>query len=116
MFGRGSTNDEPIYVHPVIQSQAIKRKNGVVESAEVVLQPNKKRRMLKDASNLLKRQSFQELFVNIENKINLRGYIKTPFMTRLVTFTVRDENILERIAPDGGNALTRRPKKRRGGF
>jgi hypothetical protein len=40
MFGRGSTNDEPMYVRPVIQSQAIKRMNGVVESAEVVLQPN----------------------------------------------------------------------------
>jgi hypothetical protein len=108
-----------MYVRPVIQSQAIKRKNGVVESAEVVLQPNKKRRMLKDASNLLKRQSFRELFVNIENKINLRGYIKNPIYDPPRHISVRDENILKRIAPDGGNTLTRRPKKRRkfgGGF
>jgi hypothetical protein len=83
------------------------------------LQPNKKRRMLKDASNLLKRQSFRELFVNIENKINLRGYIKNPIYDPPRHITVRDENILKRIAPDGGNTLTQRPKKRRkfgGGF
>jgi hypothetical protein len=106
MFGRGSTNDEPMYVRPVIQSQALKRKNSVKKSAEVVLQPNKKRRMLKDASNLLKRQSFRELFVNIENKIKLRGYIKNPFYDPPRHITVRDENIPKRIAPDGGNTLT----------
>jgi hypothetical protein len=121
MFGRGSTNDEPMYVRPVIQSQAIKQKNGEVEFAEVVLQPNKKRRMLKDASSLLRRQSFRELFVNIENKINLRGYIKNPIYDPPCHITVRDENIrnLKRIAPDGDNTLTQRPKKRQkfgGGF
>jgi hypothetical protein len=52
MFGRGSTNDKPMYVRPGIQSQAMKRKNDVVESAEVVLQPNKKRQMMREASNL----------------------------------------------------------------
>jgi hypothetical protein len=113
IFGRGSTNDKPMYVRPGIQSQAMKRKKDVVESAEVVMQPNKKRRMLREASNLSKRRSFRKLFVNIENKINLRGYINNPIYDPPRHITVRDENILKRIAPDGGNTLTRRPKKRR---
>jgi hypothetical protein len=119
MFGRGSTNDHPMHVRSDVQSQAIKRKNDVVEFAEVDLQPNKKRRMLREASNLLKRRSFRKLFVNIENKINLRGYMKNPIYDPPRHITVRDKNILKRIAPDSGNTLTRRPKKRqkiRGGF
>jgi hypothetical protein len=76
MFGRGSTNDAPMHVRPDIQSQAMNRKNfDVVESARVDLQPNKKRQKLREASNLLKRRSFRKMFVNIENEINLRGYI-----------------------------------------
>jgi hypothetical protein len=103
-----------MYVRPGIQSQAIKRKNDVVESAEVVLQPNKRRRILREASNLSKRRSFRKLFVNIENKINLRGYIKNPIYDPPRHITVRDKNTLKRIAPDGGVfANTRRPKKRR---
>jgi hypothetical protein len=48
MFDRGSTNDAPIHVRPDIQSQAMKPKNfDVVEFAEVDLQPNKKRQMLR---------------------------------------------------------------------
>jgi hypothetical protein len=108
-----------MYVRPSIQSQAMKRKNDVVESAQVVLQPNKKRRMMREASNLSKRTSFQKLFVNIENKINLRGYIKNPIYDPPRHITVRDKNILKRIAPDDGNTLKRRPKKRQkigGGF
>jgi hypothetical protein len=58
MFGRGSTNYDPRYVCTGIQSQAMKQKKDVVESAEVVMQPNKKRRMLREASNLSKRRSF----------------------------------------------------------
>jgi hypothetical protein len=54
-----------------IQNEAMKRKNDVIECAKVVLQPNKKRQTLKEASNLLKRRSFRKLFVNIENEINL---------------------------------------------
>jgi hypothetical protein len=119
MFDRGSTNDEPMYVRLDIQSQAMKRKNDVAESAEVVLQPNKKRRMMREVSNLSKRRSFQKLFVNIENKTNLRGYINNPIHDPPRHITVPDNDILKRIAPDGGNTLTRRPKKRRkigGGF
>jgi hypothetical protein len=114
MFGRGSTNDAPMHVRPDIQSQAMKRKNfDVVESAGIDLQSNKKRQKLREASNLSKRRSFRKMFVNIENVINLRGYIKNPTYDPPRHITVRDKNILQRIAPDGGNTLTRRPKKRR---
>jgi hypothetical protein len=100
MFGRESTNDDPMYVCPTcpdIQSQAMERKYDVVDSAEVYLQPNKKRRMLREALSLSKRRSFRKLFVNMENEINLRGYIKKPLYDPPPHITIRDKRFLSEL-------------------
>jgi hypothetical protein len=85
MFGRGSTNDEPMYVCPDIQSQAMKRNNDVVESTEVILQPNKKRRMMREVSNLSKEDLSKSFLSTLKTRSIFEDTLKTPFMTHLVT-------------------------------